>query len=357
MVLDEQAMKEISKTKPAQSLWQRTVTWLLFVVGFGSLVVLIWRMGFGEITTQLTAVGWKLPLVVLPYVLVAIFDALGWWFAFPEKSYPFGYYDLFRLRLAAKAINDITPAFSMAGELAKMHVLRLRGIDGATAMTSVLAAKTSMTLSEIWFLFIGLLLVPLKVPEAGILFPEVWIALLVAGLGIAGLILWQRNGFFRPFIGLYKRIGFPMKFIKKYRAVMHSTDDMLAQYMRGSSVDFWLSCFMHLIGWLAGGLEVWIILACMGVHIDLGTAIVVEALLVIVQGMTGFMPANLGALEGGAVGIFLWLGLSPQSALAFMLLRRLRQVMWIGVGFAILGRLAHDEPASAAEVTLPCGKI
>jgi len=89
----------------------------------------------------------------------------------------------------------------------------------------------------------------------------------------------------------------------------------------------------------------------------LGTAIVVEALLVIVQGMTGFMPANLGALEGGAVGIFLWIGLTPQSALAFMLLRRLRQVMWVGAGFAILGRLAHEESASAAEVTLPCGKV
>ena len=56
---------------------------------------------------------------------------------------------------------------------------------------------------------------------------------------------------------------------------MDSTDDMLAQYMRESSVDFWLSSLMHLIGWLAGGLEVWIILACMGVYIDLGTAIVV----------------------------------------------------------------------------------
>jgi glycosyltransferase 2 family protein len=350
-------MNTASKNRWIQASWQRTVTWLLFVVGLGSLVVLLWRMGFGEISTLLTAVGWKLPLVVFPYVLIAVFDALGWWFAFPEKPYPFGYFDLFRLRLAAKAINDVTPAFSMAGELAKMHVLRLRGIDGATAMTSVVAAKTTMTLSEVWFLFIGLLLVPLKVPAAGVLFPEVWIALLVAGLGIAGLILWQRNGFFRPFIGLYKRFGFPMKFIKRYRAVMNSTDDMLAQYMRESSVDFWLSTLMHLIGWLAGGLEVWIILACMGVHIDLGTAIVVEALLVIVQGMTGFMPANLGALEGGAVGIFLWIGLTPQSALAFMLLRRLRQVIWIGAGFAILGRLAHDESASAAEITLPCGKI
>ena len=68
-------MNEVLKNKSAQASWPRTVTWLLFVVGLGSLVVLLWRMGLGEITTQLTAVGWKLPLVVLPYIVVAIFDA------------------------------------------------------------------------------------------------------------------------------------------------------------------------------------------------------------------------------------------------------------------------------------------
>ncbi len=340
---------------PVQLPWHRTVTWLLFVGGVALFAALLWRMGPGAIMTQLAAVGWKLPLVVLPFVLVAAFDALGWWFAFPQKMYPYGYFDLFRLRLAAKAINDVTPAFSMAGELAKVHVLQLRGIDGATAMASVVAAKTTITLSELGFLFIGLLLIPLKVPRAGVLFPEVWIGLLVAGLGIAALILWQQNGLFRPFIGLYQRIGLPMKFIRRYLEVMESTDKKLAEYMGRSRKDFWLSCVMHLAGWLAGGLEVWVILACMGVHIDLGTAIVVEVLLSIVQGITGFVPGNLGALEGGAVGIFLWIRLSPQSALAFMLLRRLRQVVWIGIGFAILGRLAHGGPASTVREELKAG--
>ena len=193
-------MNKASSNTWIQSSWHRTVTWVLFCGGLVLLAVLLWRMGPGTILTQLAAVGWKLPLVVLPYVFVAVFDALGWWYAFPQKPYPYGYFDLFRRRLAAKAINDVTPAFSMAGELAKVHVLQLRGIDGATAVASVVAAKTTLTLSELWFLFIALLLVPLKVPAAGVLFPEVWIGLLVAGLGIAGVILWQRNGLFCPFI-------------------------------------------------------------------------------------------------------------------------------------------------------------
>src|SRR5207247_6702883 len=179
---------------------------------------LLWRMGPGTILTQFAAVGWKLRLVVLPYGFVAVFDALGWWYAFPQKPYPYGYFDLFRRRLAAKAINDVTPTFSMAGELAKVHVLRLRGIDGAMAMTSVVAAKTTITLSELWFLFIGLLLVPLKVPAAGVLFPGVWIGLLVAGLGIAGMILWQRNGSFRPVISLDQRAGLRRLSIWPHRA-------------------------------------------------------------------------------------------------------------------------------------------
>jgi glycosyltransferase 2 family protein len=339
-----------------QSYWHRKATWLLLGGGLVMLAVLLWRIGLDTITTQLEAVGWRMPLVVLPYILVAIFDALGWWFAFPQKRYPHGWFDLFQLRLAAKAVNDVTPAFSMAGEVAKVHVLQLRGIDGATAMASVVAAKTTLTLSEIGFLFIGLLLVPLSVPAAGVLFPEVWIALLVAGLGTVAFVLWQRNGFFRPFISLYQRLGWPMKLIRRYLKVMESTDEKLAEYMRGSRRDFWLSCLMHFTGWLAGALEVWVILRCMGVHIDFGTAIVVESLLTLVQGFTGFLPANLGMLEAGALGIFFWIGLTPESALAFMLLRRLRQVVWIAAGFAILGRLARSEPASAAEVSLRCAK-
>jgi len=37
-------MNEVPKNKSAQGSWPRTVTWLLFVVGLGSLVVLLWRM-------------------------------------------------------------------------------------------------------------------------------------------------------------------------------------------------------------------------------------------------------------------------------------------------------------------------
>src|SRR5207247_3062972 len=175
---------------------------------------LLWRMGPGTILTQFAAVGWKLRLVVLPYGFVAVFDALGWWYAFPQKPYPYGYFDLFRRRLAAKAINDVTPGFSMAGELAKVHVLQLRGRDGATAVASVVAAKTTLTLSELWFLFIALLLVPLKVPAAGVLFPEVWIGLLVAGLGIGGGIFWRRDGVFFLFIDLFLGLGVPVGVFK-----------------------------------------------------------------------------------------------------------------------------------------------
>lgn len=352
------AMNEKSKNGTwTQSSWHRKVTWLLLGGGLVLLAVLLWRMGLETITTQLAAVGWKLPLVVLPYVLVAVFDALGWWFAFPQKPYPYGFFDLFRLRLAAKAINDVTPAFSMAGELAKVHVLAIRGIDGATAMASVVAAKTTLTLSELWFVFIGLLLIPLRVPAAGVLFPGVWVGLLVAGLGIVGVIVWQRNGLFRPFVGVYQWLGLPMKFIRRYMKVMQSADEKLAEYIRNSSKDFWLSCVTHFLGWLAGAVEVWIILMCMGVHIDFGTAVVVETLLTLVQGVTGFVPGNLGTLEVGAVGIFLWIGMPAESGIAFMLLRRLRQIMWAGAGFTILARLARGEPPAAEEVRLQCGKI
>ena len=60
---------------------------------------------------------------------------------------------------------------------------------------------------------------------------------------------------------------------------------------------------------------------------------------------------SLGALEGANTAAFAALGLGAPAGLAFSLLRRLRQVVWIGLGVIVLllararMRLAPEAPA------------
>jgi uncharacterized membrane protein YbhN (UPF0104 family) len=60
--------------------------------------------------------------------------------------------------------------------------------------------------------------------------------------------------------------------------------------------------------------------------------------LVLVTRLTAFVPGNLGTHEAGALMIFSLMGFSAESAMAFALLRRVRQIFWIALGLGILAK-------------------
>jgi hypothetical protein len=63
---------------------------------------------------------------------------------------------------------------------------------------------------------------------------------------------------------------------------------------------------------------------------------VLEALGTGVRFATFFIPASLGSLEGANAAAFAAFGWAASAGLAFTLVRRGRQAVWIAVGIAIL---------------------
>ena len=108
-----------------------------------------------------------------------------------------------------------------------------------------------------------------------------------------------------------------------------------------------LSIGFHFIAWLLGSLEAYLILNFLGLEVSLETATIIEALGTAVRFATFLVPASLGALEGGFVATFTALGLAPSAGVAFGLARRVREVVWIAVGFAIFA-VIRPGPAEEA---------
>ena len=120
-----------------------------------------------------------------------------------------------------------------------------------------------------------------------------------------------------------------------------------------------LCALLHFVGWLAGGLEVWVALRLLGTPVDPVTAIVIEAFASAIRSATFLVPASLGVQEGGFVGISVGFGLGAEAALAFGLVRRVRELAWTAAGYGVLaawgrpavGAVAHDvsgRPPSAS---------
>jgi uncharacterized protein (TIRG00374 family) len=312
-----------------------TLTRLLLIGGLALFAFLIWRSGPDSIGNLLLKIGWGLPFVFLPHALVIAFEALGWWFAFPGNRCPIKFAEILRFSVAAKAIQHVTPSISQAGELLKIHLLRLSGMSADIGAVSVVAAKTTITLAELLFIGMGLAVALAYIPVEPFLAASASAGVLIMCLAVIGLLAWQRTGLFRPVVRMARRLNVLTAFLNRHEDFLSSTDRILKEYI-GEGRRFCLSSLGYFLAWAAGALEAWLFLSLLGLSHDLLSALLVQAWLVLVTRLTAFVPANLGTHEAGAVMIFSFLGLTADGAMAFALLRRARQIAWIGLGLGIL---------------------
>jgi hypothetical protein len=99
-----------------------------------------------------------------------------------------------------------------------------------------------------------------------------------------------------------------------------------------------------------GAAEIYLILRWVGSSVDWQTALALETGSVLVDGILFFVPAKIGTQEGGKVVLFAALGLSPARGLTVGVVRRIRELVYAGLGLVALGVLTARPPAG----TLPC---
>jgi len=337
--VEERSGSEALESKAAP---RPILTRVLLIGGLGLFAILVWRIGPDSIGELLLKVGWAWPLVFLPHALVTALQASGWWFAFSQNGCPIRYLEIVRFSVAAKAIHHVTPSISQAGELVKIHLLRLAGVGADVSTASVVAAKTTIIISEFLFIGIGLVVAHSYITIEPPLATSAGIGILMMVLAVAGVLVWQRIGLFRPIIWISRRLSVLTKFLDRYQGFLSSTDYMLREYL-GEGRRFSLSCLGYFLGWVAGAVEAWVFLSILGLPNDPLSALLVQVCLVLVTRLTAFVPANLGTYEAGAVMIFSFLGLAAESAIAFALLHRVRQIVWIAAGLTLLAKIPRAQ--------------
>lgn len=319
--------------------WPRPALGHAFLVaGLALAAVLVWRTGIADISALLVAAGWAAALVPLPHALVAIAETSGWWFAFGGAGCPVGFAKLLRFTVSAKAIQMVTPSLAQGGEFLRLYLLRQAGVPSDMATASVVTAKATITAAELAFVVVGLLalLGTRAIDPTVATWAFVGLACLAAGL--SGVVVWLRLGLFRPLVSLARRLHALRGLADRHGALLSSTDAILREYLVEHRRRFAASGVAFFGGWAAGVIEAWTFLAILGVPGAGGLALLIQAWLVTVSRLTAFVPGNVGTQEAGAVLAFAFLGLPAEAALAFALLRRVRQLVWVAAGLALLRR-------------------
>ena len=321
----------------------------LLLLGAAFLAVLVAENDPVAMFAALQRVGWRLVIVVLfPVVPVMLLDTLGWRYAFRVDRVPF--WTLVYVRVAGEAVNLVTPTATLGGEAVKTWLLRDRApIDETVA--SVVVAKTTITIAQGLFLLVGIVVAWMVGLPGGWLPGMLWLlGIQVIALGL--FVAAQTRGMFAWTARLLRRVR--LRSPRLAEALARIDDGVAAFYTREPRRLF-LSITFHLAAWLLGTVEAWLILHLLEIDVSLAVATIIEAFANAIRLATFLVPANVGVLEGGYVALFRPLGLASSLAIAFGLVRRVREVVWITIGLVIVLAL-RSRARKADEVVALSGR-
>ena len=325
----------------------------LLLVGVALFAALIWQAGPADIWAQVRALGWGFTLFLVPYVIICTIDAWAWRFCLKDpRRVPF--WDLWRVRAAGESLNATLPAASMGGEPVKALLLKRFGVNGADGLASVVVGKTAMTVAQILYVVSGL--AAAAIVAEGENLPVVLLATSVA-VAFATLSIYlaykaQTYGLGKLLGRVVARIGFGRAFYERRRAGFERLDATLTEFYARDQRRFWIATAMFFLAWVLEAVEVGIFVWLLGLDVGPLEIYAIASLATVAKAAGFFIPASLGAQEGGNVLLFLAFGLTTVTALTFSVVRRVRELLWIGIGLALLAWLGLPAKSETVEPSL-----
>ncbi|GJQ59962.1 MAG: TIGR00374 family protein [Candidatus Scalindua sp. AMX11] len=330
---------------------KKRVKILLLLIGFSIFCVLIYKVGVTNIYQHLSLLKWKILILLLPFSLVFCLDTLGWKYSFKETNLRFK--NLFTIRLAGEAINMIIPSANLAGEPVKAYLLQKHNVPMVEGIASVVISKALMTISQIVFVMIGVgfLLFQLNISGSRLIST---IAITLLGIPVIVLILFiQKRGIFSSLLGLLRLFKIKIRYLEENVGRLKALDENILDFYRNYKKNFCLAVTFYFFGWIAGLIEVFLVLNFLGYHVGFFPTYIIESLSTVAKGITSFIPGSVGGQEGGIIMIFSCLKLSVSIGLTLCILRRLRELIWAAAGLILLSKLEWTLAETSKEESKP----
>ena len=313
---------------------------LLLFSGLLTLGLIVWHIGPENIYDAAAQLGPVALLVMLiPSVIMYAVEAYGWKVSLGPSAKEIPFWRVLAIRTAGEAVNMTTPAGYVGGEPLKAHLLRKHHVPMEEAFTSVIIAKTTMTIAEVFFILLGIALgvwLLERNESFGQTLPAALLSVGLLAFVTAGLVFVQRQGLFTWLLEFLRRIGLKVAYLEAREERLRSLDRAIWGFYRHRRPAFGASSGLFFLGWIAEALEVYVIIWYLGEPAMALSAISISALSVFIKSSTFFIPGSLGAQDGGNLLLLEAFGYSDVAGITFALLRRFRELVWIGIGLLCL---------------------
>jgi uncharacterized protein (TIRG00374 family) len=307
------------------------VTRISLVVGAGALIATIWFVGPAVIVGHLREIGAFFALIVAVDVLSSVFDATAVYFMAHVKGAP-SWRQCVVAQLAGRGVNAVTPGGNL-GEPLKVGLLSrhspTKRIVAAIMYVGLMLVVISFVVIAIGTAATAFLF---DVPRAGIIALLVGAAI-AAGIAVTIMVLIHR-GMLSTLTGLLARVRILSKQRRdKWKATLEEVDARL----RGQDVARRRHALVFLL--LSQALQkflTFLVVYAAGYTLSPGQFLSLVSAGVLLGWISSIIPMGLGISEGGNVALFSLIGAPSSLGLALALARRVNQVVFASIGFAVL---------------------
>ncbi len=323
---------------------------LLLAAGLAVAGWLLGRVGWGEAWGLVASVGWRAPVLLLPYLAVYMMDCMGWRWTLPS-GLGVGFARLLAIRWSGEAVNNVVPTGHVGGEVVKVYLLGRQGVGRAVAAGAAVVSKTSQTLAQVMFISIAAWCFAGLVPGDSGWRRAMWMAL-GGGVMAVGVMLWvQWRGLFRTLAGVLCWRGCLPGWLARREGALRELDGRIGAFYAGQPGRMAASVASYLGGWFLDSVEIWVAGWLLGQPVTMSQAVAVEGFVGIAKLASMWVPGAVGVQEGGILVLGRAVGLGEPFCMAYALMRRAREAIFAAVGWLLL----WSSPVNLGEVPVDAG--
>lgn len=301
----------------------RTRAYLAALAGLAIIVGLVVSLGIGHILKPIEKAGWPGFLALCGVSLATLLVTAGAWRSLIERGQRGCKYLVFVWGRAVRdGAGDVLPFSQIAGVVVGARAVILRGVAESYAYASTVVDMTAELMAQIVFTMLGLVILLLRVSGLKLDDPVVAGPLVAIGLGIAaaaGFVIFQIRG--GPLI---KELI--VRFVPNAQHRAEALNEDL-QRLYSSRARLTVSSTLHLLGWLMGAFQIYVVLHFIGTDVAYIDCVAIESLVYAAKSVAFVMPNGAGVQELGYAIIGGLFRVPWETGVALSFLKRGRDVV------------------------------
>ncbi len=324
---------------------------IFLMLGVIAVVVMLFTfdMSYEELLANLRRAGYYLPLILLLWFFVYVINTLSWFLIIRsgQRPSPISFTRLYKLTVSGFALNYVTPVGLMGGEPYRiMELAPYTGVERATSSVILYVMMHIFSHFCFWLsaVVIYIFCYPVNWFMGIVLGCITLLCLLLAVVFIKG----YRDGMALAMVRLAGHVPFLKKyatrFAEKHSQKLEQIDQQIALLHQQRKSTFYSALALEYLARVVSCLEVWLILNILTSQVNFTDCILIVAFSSLLANLLFFMPMQVGGREGGFALAVGGLSISGAYGVYTALITRVREMVWIVIGLALMkvGNAAHS---------------